>query len=160
MNEVEALKKVAEFHKVFGLKIAASPDIQDSQVNTLRLNLLKEELKELDEALEEGDIVKVADALADLQYVLSGAILSLGFGGVFQKVFDEVHSSNMTKACFNYHHAVETKEESQAAFPMLQFGIENNGGKFIVRREDGKVIKSKFYRPARIEEVLETNERS
>ena len=54
----------------------------------LRVNLLREELKELEAAIADNDLVEVADALADLQYVLSGAVLEFGLGAKFRTLFD------------------------------------------------------------------------
>lgn len=90
-----ALSAVLEFHKKMAQTIGdpRNPDITQDQA--LRLELLKEELLELEEALEAGDVVETADALADLAYVLVGAAITWGID--IASVFDEVHRSNMTK---------------------------------------------------------------
>lgn len=63
----------------------------------LRLQLIQEELGELAKAMAESDKLETLDALVDLQYVLSGTILSLGYAPVFNVAFEEVHRSNMSK---------------------------------------------------------------
>ncbi len=113
------LKCVQEFHEAFELPVKARPDISDPKTNLLRINLIAEELDELKEALAQGDVVEVLDALTDLQYVLDGAYLSFGLHAMKHKAFDEVHRSNMSK-----------------------LGAD---GKPIRRPEDGKVLKGPDY---------------
>ena len=108
MNKIDSLNQVAEFHNTFGAPILETPQIPSKQRCELRVSLLQEELDELREAIENNDIVEVADALADLQYVLSGAILEFGLGNKFDKIFDEVHRSNMSKACKTEDEANDT----------------------------------------------------
>lgn len=98
MNERNStLEQVKEFHETYGQPILGTPDISDVGVNQLRINLLAEELDELKDALEQGDIVETLDALIDLQYVLDGAFLAFGLHDLKQVAFDEVHRSNMSK---------------------------------------------------------------
>jgi len=87
--------KVKEFHAMFNLPVGNKPgNIDESHYNT-RINLIEEELQEYKDAWEEGDLVEMADALADLKYVVIGTEVEHGFPG--DKTFDEVHRSNMTK---------------------------------------------------------------
>ena len=76
----------------------------------MRVNLLQEELNELREAIEENDIIEIADALSDLQYVLSGAVLEFGLGNKLGELFAEVHRSNMSKVCPTLDIAKETQD--------------------------------------------------
>lgn len=62
----------------------------------LAVDLIREELNELAAAIDQNDIVEVADALADLQYVLSGDVHEFGLGSRFGSLFEEVHRSNMS----------------------------------------------------------------
>ena len=78
-QEANALSDVAAFHNLFGAPVLDSPQIPSEDRCALRVNLLQEELNELKEAIEANDLVEVADALADIQYVLSDAILEFGF---------------------------------------------------------------------------------
>ena len=96
--QVDTMRRVAEFHLKFGSKIAASPDLEDDGTNMLRMALLTEELQELGTALEERNYVEALDALTDLQYVLDGAYLALGFADLKGSAFLIVHGSNMSKA--------------------------------------------------------------
>lgn len=90
-----ALEALLDFHQKMKQTIGdpRSPNVQ--QEKDFRLELIREELKELEEALEANDTVKVADGLADLIYVLTGSAVTWGID--IASVFDEVHRSNMTK---------------------------------------------------------------
>ncbi|MBP6411337.1 MAG: nucleoside triphosphate pyrophosphohydrolase family protein, partial [Pseudarcicella sp.] len=96
MKKIDALNQVAEFHKTFKAPILNSPTIPNQQRCELRVSLLAEELKELQEAIAQNDLVEIADALCDLQYVLSGAVLEFGLGDKFVELFNEVQRSNMS----------------------------------------------------------------
>ncbi len=154
MQSPEALAAVATFHRTFQLPVEESPLIPDAARCRLRINLLREELKELEEAIAKEDLVEVADAFADLQYVLSGAILEFGMGHRFRAIFEEVHRSNMSKTC-------ATLEEAQATLAhyaaLGQSGhIVASGAVYLVYREqDGKVLKNVHYSPAAIAEQLD-----
>ena len=89
-----AQRKVLEFHLSMGSPIRAYPSLNPGQ-DKLRLELLREETRELSDALRAGDIVKIADALGDLKYVIEGTALAYGID--LKPVFNEVHRSNMTK---------------------------------------------------------------
>ena len=87
--------KVGVFMKTFGQEVKNKPSLSTDKINQLRLNLIKEELDELKEAMENKDLVEVADALTDLLYVTYGA--GHAFGIDLDKCFDEVQNSNMSK---------------------------------------------------------------
>src|SRR5881392_4152597 len=110
MQEPQPLNLVAEFHRTFKHPIVDAPAIPSPQRAALRVSLLAEELKELEQAIADNDLVEVADAFCDLQYVLSGAILEFGLGEKFKELFDEVHRSNMSKACKTVEEANQTIE--------------------------------------------------
>lgn len=92
------LNRVAEFHETFGHPIHPAPHINDEDLNRLRLRLIREETDELEEALWSADPVATLDALTDLQYVLDGAFIALGFAYLKRDAAAEVHRSNMSKA--------------------------------------------------------------
>jgi predicted HAD superfamily Cof-like phosphohydrolase len=115
---------VLEFHR------ATNADINvgiDTAGTALRVRLIKEELQELEDALAAGDFVEVADALADLDYVVNGA--AVAFGIYLPHITKEVHRSNMTK-------------------------LDENGDPIL--REDGKVLKGPLYTPPHIVKALNT----
>ncbi len=123
------LEQVKIFHETYGLPVKNAPDISDTKTNALRINLLFEEVEELKEALEAGDLVEVLDALTDIQYVLDGAYLSFGLHNLKTAAFEEVQRSNMSKL--------------------------GEDGKPIVRPEDGKILKGPNYFKPNIAQFLE-----
>ena len=116
-------EKVAEFMNAFGQTVETEPTW--TSVSQLRYDLIDEELKELGQAIEERNIVEVADALTDLLYVVYGAGHSFGLD--LDKCFEEVHNSNMTK-----------------------LGPEGKP----IYREDGKVMKGPGYRAPDLKTTL------
>ncbi|MEE1885984.1 nucleoside triphosphate pyrophosphohydrolase family protein [Pedobacter flavus] len=153
MEDPKTLTAVAEFHQTFKHPIVATPSIPSRTRSELRVSLIAEELKELQEAIDDNDIVEVADALCDIQYVLSGAILEFGLADKFKALFEEVQRSNMSKAC-------KTIEEAEATIAHYQAkGTEGyykqEGDLFLVfRKGDNKTLKSINYSPADLKSIL------
>ena len=87
--------KVGIFMKTFGQEVKNKPSFSTDKINKLRLDLIKEELTELTEAMNNKDLLELADALTDILYVTYGA--GHAFGIDLDKCFDEVQSSNMSK---------------------------------------------------------------
>lgn len=108
------LKLVENFHKVFGIPVLDKPTIPAIERCKLRVKLLKEEIQELEDAIEANNLVEMLGALTDIDYILHGTYLEFGLQHVKEEAFMEVHLSNMTKL--------------------------GDDGK-PVRRPDGKVIK-------------------
>ena len=124
MNSVNLVR---EFHETYSQSIADAPNVCDSKLNDLRISLLGEELDELAAALASHDTIATLDALTDLQYVLDGAYLSLGFHRVKDAALAEVHRSNMSKL----------GEDGRPVY-----------------REDGKIMKGPNYSPPNLRAVL------
>lgn len=120
------LELVRECHIAFGHPVSEQPHLTDDTLNDLRVDLLLEETGELELALKERDPVAVLDALADIQYVLDGAWLALGFAKYKEAAVREVHRANMSK-------------------------LEN--GKPVLRA-DGKFLKGRFYKPPVLDAIL------
>ena len=87
--------KVGTFMKTFGQEVKTKPSFSTDKINKLRLDLIKEELEELTEAMNNKDLLEVADALTDILYVTYGA--GHAFGIDLDKCFEEVQNSNMSK---------------------------------------------------------------
>ncbi len=156
MDKIDSLNQVAEFHKTFHHPILSSPTIPDKKRCELRVSLIAEELKELEEAIADNNIVEIADALCDIQYVLSGAVLEFGLGEKFVELFNEVQRSNMSKAC-------DSEEEAQATVNYYQKERDTDcyyrkeDGKYLVfRKGDNKTLKSVNYSPANLEKILKS----
>ena len=121
------LQRAEEFHRIFKVLIAKDPNIHNEKINALRIKTLREEVDELEEALEQKDEVLVLDALTDLQYFIDGAYLSLGYWRFKEAAHIEVHRSNLTK-------------------------LDTNGNP--IYREDGKVMKGPNFELPRLAEIL------
>lgn len=122
------LNAVKEFHTAFGLGM--SNDLKadlGEQKNLLRFNLMKEENEEYFEAVQNHDLVEIADALGDMLYILCGTIIEHGLQHKIEAVFDEIQRSNMSK-------------------------LDVDGKP--IYREDGKVLKGPNYFKPNIEKLL------
>ena len=89
-------EKVGLFMKTFGQEVKVKAGMSTEKINTLRINLIKEELDELKKAVDDKDFLEIADALTDILYVTYGAGHSFGID--LDKCFEEVQSSNMSKS--------------------------------------------------------------
>ncbi|QCK15003.1 pyrophosphohydrolase domain-containing protein [Mangrovivirga cuniculi] len=155
MEKLDSLNQVAEFHKTFQHPIEKSPVIPEQNRCDLRVSLLAEELKELQEAIKDKDLVEIADALCDLQYVLSGAVLEFGLGEKFRELFDEVQRSNMSKACDTEAEAQETVEYYKDKKNEECYYQQIDGKYLVFRKSDNKTIKSVNYSPADLKKILD-----
>lgn len=117
---------VHEFHTVYGQPVRDTPQINIPALQ-MRLELIMEEAEEYREAVEAGDFIEMADALADLVYVAYGAAIEHGIN--LDEVLQEVQRSNMSKL----HH--------ETGLPIY--------------REDGKVLKGENFTPPNIQEILQ-----
>lgn len=127
---MKELKDVNNFHEAFGVNVEKLPVIPTKERCELRQKILQEEVDELKNAWQTGNLIEVADALADIHYVLMGTVLEFGLQDKYPEIFREVHRSNMSK-------------------------LDENGKPLY--REDGKVIKSNLYTKPKIEEILNSN---
>ena len=119
---------VAEFHYLFDQKDAKTPTIGNQKQGELRYSLLAEENAEYLQAVTEGDLVGIADALGDQLYIIYGTILKHGLQDKIEDVFKEIHRSNLSKLGAN--------------------------GKPIYR-EDGKILKGPDYFKPNIAKIIE-----
>ncbi len=154
MKTPDSLNQVALFHEIFNVPVVDMPQVPSEARCELRVALLEEELRELKQAIEEKDLTAVADALCDLHYVLSGAVLEFGLGKKFASLFDEVHRSNMSKACNNEKEAQETVDFYSTNGEECTY--KKSGIKYHVHRvADDKVLKNKYYSPANLSTIIE-----
>lgn len=156
MEKIDPLNQVAEFHKTFKHPIVDTPQIPSEDRCKLRVELISEELKELQEAIEENDLVEVADALCDIQYVLSGAVLEFGLGEKFKTLFEEVQRSNMSKACKSIEEAEKTVAYYEKERNTPCYYKEVDGLFLVYRTEDNKTLKSVNYSPANLGKILKS----
>ena len=155
MDKIDSLNQVAEFHRTFQHPIQGNPGIPSPDRCELRVNLIAEELEELRQAIADHDMVEIADALCDIQYVLSGAVLEFGLGEKFTALFEEVQRSNMSKSCKSLEEAEATVKfyQDQKNTPCYYKQVD---GRFLVfRTSDQKTLKSINYSPADLKSILE-----
>ena len=156
MTDPKSLTSVAEFHKTFQHPILDTPQIPSEARCQLRVSLLQEELNELKQAIDDKNIVEIADALCDLQYVLSGAILEFGLKDKFAALFDEVQRSNMSKACATQAEAEATMKHYFEKDGTESYYQEKDGLFLVYRKSDDKTLKSIAYAPAQLQPILES----
>jgi predicted HAD superfamily Cof-like phosphohydrolase len=125
------IEAVREFHETFKQENGTEPRLIDENQSSLRYNLMAEENKEYFMACENQDLTEIADALGDKLYILCGTILKHGMQDIIEKVFDEIHSSNMSKV--------------------------GEDGKAIMR-EDGKILKGPNYFRPNLKQFIENAE--
>ena len=154
MEQINSLNQVADFHRTFNAPILDTPQIPSEQRCELRVNLLQEELNELSQAIKDNDIVEIADALCDIQYVLSGAVLEFGLGDKFVELFNEVQRSNMSKACNTQQEALMTLSHYKKKDGTEGYYKKINGKWLVYRASDDKVLKSINYSPANLKDIL------
>lgn len=148
------LNQVAEFQRLFNQPILEKPQIPDLSRAKLRVSLIQEELNELKEAIETDNIVEVLDALGDLQYVLSGSVLEFGMGEVFKEAFEDIHRSNMSKACSTYNEALETQEYYKKEKNTDSIIIKKDDKFLVQRKDDNKQLKSIKYQAVQLKKYV------
>lgn len=122
------LNSVKEFHEAFKIGYSENPKGSlGENKNILRFNLMKEENEEYLDAVQNDDIVEIADALGDMLYILCGTIIEHGLHYKIEEVFDEIQRSNMSK-------------------------LGEDGAP--IYREDGKVMKGPNYFKPNFSEIL------
>lgn len=155
MDKIDSLNQVAEFHKTFKHPILDQPQIPSEDRCKLRVSLIAEELKELEQAIKDNDLVEVADALCDIQYVLSGAVLEFGLGEKFVELFNEVQRSNMSKACATKEEAEKTVTYYEKERATEAYYTEEDGKFLVYRKGDNKTLKSVNYSPAILKPIID-----
>lgn len=117
--------KVKEFHTAFNQPVRTTPNLPNEAEQELRIELIREEFEEYQQAVKDQDIVEIADALGDLAYVVFGAALHYGID--LNAVIEEIHRSNMSK-------------------------LDANGKP--IHRADGKAMKGENFFPPDLAKVL------
>jgi predicted HAD superfamily Cof-like phosphohydrolase len=180
INTNSFINKTEEFMQTFHQEINSKPIEVNDNLASLRLELILEELYELaescnknvftnftnklkkvyDKAFKEfnnerqDNKINKLDALLDLQYVLSGAVSTFGFGNVFEEAFEEVHKSNMSKVCKNLEEAILTQEKYNLEGIFTEIKEQQNGTYLIYRNEDKKVLKSIGYKKVELSKFI------
>jgi len=140
MNQIHPMELVREFMRTFQQYVPATPVMPDPVTQNLRYRLIDEESQELAEATNKTEYL---DAVGDLLYVVYGAALAAGFSPhQVDAAFSEIHRSNMSK-CWS--------DDEIHSIPADCRSSRVGDNRHIVRRTDGKIVKSPSYSPARLE---------
>lgn len=177
-----SIEQVKEFHRLFQPETITEEILHITpEVTALRLKLIFEELHELACAMGAGNIFsrfvhlslsgmqnkavreqkdvyntkEILDALCDLRYVVDGTAVVTGLDKVYELGIREVHRSNMSKACNTHEEALATKKKYEDEWKEFTFYIHPVGDKFVVYRNDRKVMKSINYSPANLSKFVE-----
>ena len=126
MSNMSNFNKVKTFMNTYGQEIRDNASFPDKKIVQLRIDLIQEELNELKDAINNNDIIEVADALTDILYVTYGAGHSFGIN--LDKCFNEVQNSNMSK-------------------------LDEN--KQPIYNDSGKVMKGPNYFPPNLKKIIE-----
>ena len=138
------MQMVREFNSQFGVKEALRPTMPSPEVHNLRYCLISEEAQELWDATS---LMQYLDAIVDLLYVVQGAALVAGFSGQqVEDAFAEVHRSNMSKLW---------SADEIDCIPADCRAVLVDANRYIVRRNDGKIIKSPTYSPANLQAIIQ-----
>lgn len=177
---MDTINKVAEFHRIFEHPINEINGEISQELRKLRIKLIFEELEELAHAGDlkdyftdlcensvdnwnkadwkpdgEGkvDRIEELDALADLRYVLDGAVLALGFKDVFEEAFRLVHESNMSKLVINFMRESERRfYEDRGHVGIIFKTIDSEYS--IMKRADGKILKPSTYKEVDLKHLI------
>lgn len=146
-------ESVGEFHEVFGHPkhdtIQLDTMVKNPALVKLRLDLIREEFDELQQAVAENNMTEVVDALSDILYVVYG--MGQAFGIDLDKSFKKVHESNMTKLCQTEAEAIETiayyKTLPGFENTNVKYRLSTNGVNYTIYNADtGKILKSKYFK--------------
>jgi predicted HAD superfamily Cof-like phosphohydrolase len=155
-----------ESMKNMGQKVFYTPQVDifnaDPKTVDLRLKLIEEEVKELEDAMKEKDMVETVDALGDILYVVYGA--GGAFGVNLDQAFDLIHKSNMTKLCKTEEEAKETVEwykqnytpGGKYPYDTPEYRLSPDGKYFVpFNASTGKILKSVNYSPVKFDSILQ-----
>ena len=149
---------VCEFNKQFGVKQLNTPDLNDNVFIESKMALIREEMRELEEAIKNKDLIETVDALTDIINVVLG--MGYGLNVNLDKAFKIVHESNMSKICLTESDAKDTVEwykqhEPRYTTPTYR---SNSAGNYVVYNEETKkILKSIKYIPADLRSLITLN---
>jgi len=148
-----------EFNKSFGVTNNLTPQLnifdENPSLVNYRLDLIKEEVEELKDAIHKKDFKETIDALSDILYVVYGAFTCFGING--DEAFDLVHKSNMSKLCKNKKEAIATVEyyKNDLRYDSPTYRLSPDGKYYVVYNEStSKILKSINYNPVSFDSLI------
>jgi predicted HAD superfamily Cof-like phosphohydrolase len=165
MSNQTNFEKVVDFNTQFGVKIHSTPqpNIFDTEPNNVEfaMKLIREEMRELEEAVKNKDFVETVDALADILYVVYG--MSTRIGVDMDNVFDVVHQNNMSKLCSTEEDAKASVEyylanKEKLGYDSPAYRLAEDGKHYVVYNQSTKkVLKSIKWQPVDLSFVMKTD---
>lgn len=161
MAKLSNFQKILEFNKAFGVSSHDKPQLdifdKDPKLVQYRLSLILEEVKELQESIEQKDFVECIDALADIMYVTLGAFTAIGIDA--DAAFDLVHKSNMTKLCTSEEEAQQTvqwyKDNESHRYDSPDYRKSDDNIHWVVyNKSTKKILKNINYSPVKFDTLL------
>jgi predicted HAD superfamily Cof-like phosphohydrolase len=166
MSRQTNFQKVIDFNTQFGVKIHSThqPTIFDSEPNNVEfaMKLIREEVRELEEAVKNKDYVETVDALADILYVVYGMGTRIGVN--LDEVFDIVHENNMSKLCSSEDEAKESVQyyisnKEKLGYDSPAYRLADDGKHYVVYNQSTKkVLKSIKWQPVDLSFVMKTEQ--
>lgn len=155
----KGIQLVIDFQRATSSPVVERPKLPPLVRSELRISLLKEEVKEFEDAVYDRNLTEVLDALVDIQYILYGTVIEFGLQDIFTEAFNEVHASNMSKF---------TKTTADARESVARYMDKNVDAYYkkvgdrhvIMRSEDNKILKGMHYFSPRLKEILKDHIRT
>ena len=145
------------FNKAFGVdKQRTKPQLVDLKEAQFYIDMLQEELDEMQEAVNNNDLVEIADALCDIQVFHSNAVLGFGLQKHFRHLMDEVHRSNMSKICKTVGEAQETCHRRTLETDKVHIYKKIDDHYVVYYEHNGKVRKSINFQEPNLSKILES----
>lgn len=153
---MKTIDLVREFHLKFDHPIASIPTLPNEATNKFRSEFMEEESKETMLAAAEGDMLKFADGLGDLQYVLDGWFLNAGLADKKDAIVAEIHRANLTKLCKTEKEAIESKEYLNGKCESGdEVDYKTQDDYFVMFRvRDGKIQKSIYWEEPNLHPII------
>lgn len=151
-NKQTDFEAVKEFMHVFGQATPSTLQknimVDNPKLTNFRLDLIREEVRELEHAVKENDMTEVIDALCDIIYVVQG--MGVAFGINMDEAFRIVHASNMSKLCRTEQEAIDTLEHYKTVPGFehinVKYRLSDDGKYYVIYNADtGKILKSKYF---------------
>lgn len=157
--------KVVDFNLNFGVlnnrSFVSKPQIFDNDPRQVEfcLSLIREEMKELEQAVQDKDYVETVDALADILYVVYGMGARIGID--MDKAFKIVHENNMSKLCKTEQEAIESvnyylKNKETLGYDSPAYRKAPDNIHWVVYNQSTKkILKSIMWRPVDLSYVMQ-----
>jgi hypothetical protein len=150
-----SFEDVCDFNTQFGVKKLDTPCLDDEPFIESKMALIREEMRELEEAVKNKDLVETVDALTDILYVVLG--MGYGLNVNLDEAFKIVHESNMSKMCLTEEVAIQTVawyKQNEPRYTTPTYRVNSAGNYVVYDEATRKILKSIYYKPADLNYVF------